>query len=229
MLAVASAISLGAQTDANGQYTLRVTDNFYEVRAYHTVEYNGQSYTLPLHPVDGEVDRVLDSRPGIVKDFVWKLSGLTGFVNLDTNKASSYYGGGLILTGSDPTDIARTVTFPAGTTLEVTATPTGPLIDGRQGETKVFKYQPKNTALYLDPENDRSLKDIPIGPYTVTARAVAPNGAATPLRVAVRIRGSHTTELASSASFVFPPTSSLATIGAGLDTGVGFVDLYLVN
>lgn len=57
----------------NGTYELRVPDGVYEATAKVTVPYNGKTYTFDLAEI-GE-GGYKHSEEGIVKNFVWKLSG----------------------------------------------------------------------------------------------------------------------------------------------------------
>jgi hypothetical protein len=68
----------------------------------------------------------------------------------------------------------------AGGTVEVTLTPSGPLIDGGKGRPLVFRLPNKHGG-------DFNLNNIPIGRYVLTARLLD-DGEATPIR-AEKVRG----------------------------------------
>lgn len=156
------------QTSAeNGRYDLEVPDGLYGVYASAVVSYNGLTYRLPLHPTDGKGWRSIEnSKNGIVKDFVWKLTGLRA------EEAEQNYGGTILLDESP----GASNPLRRGALLEITLTPDGPLVDGNPGVTLTFQR--------TWGQGYPTLVDIPIGRYTATARVVGQS--ARPLRLTAR-------------------------------------------
>ena len=143
-------ITIGGTTDAGtrvnfeqrtnplGLYSLRIPSGIYRVRAYYNLVRGNASYRLPLHPLDNDDTRSYDAKPGIVKDFIWRLTGMRAFHNLNPKKPESYYGASVWLMDSDPTQagIAGYTHLPEGTILEILLTPTGPLWDGSMSKRR---------------------------------------------------------------------------------------------
>jgi len=173
----------------NGRYAFPVPPGKYHIGAWVSVQYNGKPYYFRLQPVGDDVyHRDFDSKPGIVRDFVWKITGLMAGARADPDDAGSYYGGSLQLYGENPTlnYDPKPLEFPEGSTVAVTLTPNGALIDGSQGKALIFKLPLKTTRLAFVHYTKRTFKDIPIGRYTASATLTEPDGTVKPLRIAAK-------------------------------------------
>jgi hypothetical protein len=177
---------------SNGKYSTNVGPGQFGIRAWTDVEYNGRKYRIDLHPVDNQV--VLhkhDATNGVVKDFVWKLDGFRpGADERSDDRNYSHYGGSIMLSaeGHGATyqqDVMNNYSAKAEPTLpkegvvELTLTPTGPLIDGSTGKPVAVKLDLANWQGYMD----RVTRGIPIGKYAATAKWTNAKGESKPLRV----------------------------------------------
>jgi hypothetical protein len=162
------------RSKADGTFSQRVPDGIYGVQADHEVIFNGKTYTFRLHPTDEIADATHDAAEGFAKEFVWKLSGLQpGEQASDPNNDNEYlkYHGLYVI-------VYAAVDAPPGSTVEVTLTPRGPLIDGSHGKPvvsrKSFKEEIKASNSTFQ---DWKMYDVPLGLYTVTARLVGQGSA----------------------------------------------------
>jgi hypothetical protein len=153
------------------EYDIEVPDGKYDTpTARLGIEYNDRWYDLPLAAADGtrEWNEQHDSKPGMVRDFIWKTAGSAPGGNAD--QPSGYWG--------------STIQFDLGgllgdyATIEVTLKPEGPLIDGSEGKTLTFERK-----LPWKKREDHYLLDIPIGKYTASARVLF-GSSPKPLRLA---------------------------------------------
>lgn len=136
------------KTDKKGlyRYKMPATDTWY-VRGYVEVQFNGQTYEMPLHP------DLAVSFPGIEGEVVnlqWKLSGT---VPADFG-GGGFYGSTILLNNYTFDNINMGA-------IEVIATPAGTLIDGSTGQTI------KRTA--IETGDGYAIQDVPLGTYTITA------------------------------------------------------------
>lgn len=149
---------INGSTDQDGRYRIKVQPGAWKAEATLTTTYNGQTYTLPLHPdnVDGFDDE------GAIRNFSWKLEGRR------PGNDYTYYGGLIQLTDDfDFHDMGG---------VELTLTPSGPLIDDSDGRT--LRLRPGDHYWV-----DRYLvEDIPIGRYIVRATLIG-EGGPRPLRI----------------------------------------------
>lgn len=167
-------------TDAAGIYSIRLPAGLYHVGwALYDTRLAGKPYSLPLHPADGQKEGDGLSSVGIVKSFVLKLNGLIDS-RKDPDNDLSYYGGSIVVQGGALKDgsflTGYTYRFPENAALELTLTPTGPLLDGSEGKELLLK-----TKLRI---SGGSFLDIPAGRYRATARLINEDGSATPIRLA---------------------------------------------
>jgi len=162
--------SVTARTDAEGIYEIALPQGVCQVvMSGYTVRYNGRSYALPLHPVDGECE-YFNAKDGHVEHFVLRTYGVADAANAERAPIyGSYYYGGHMRVLWFAHDI------PQGGTVEVTLAPQGPLLDGTSGRTLIFRIPNNNHG------GDIALNDIPIGRYTMTARLLE-GGEAQPVR-----------------------------------------------
>jgi hypothetical protein len=173
-------IHLSPPVRPDGTYEARLVDGIYHpVRASVEVTFEGSTYRFDLDPVqDDTSDR--ESGPGIVQDFVWKLTGpRAGYrANPDPSNHTHWYGcsARVRLTGWRD-DLNRAVERPPeGTRYVFTLAPQGTLIDGSQARALTFE------RAYTGGELDNgNLHDIPLGTYSMTGVEVAPDGARRPL------------------------------------------------
>ena len=147
-------------TQADGRYRLKVQPGVWTPQASLRKDYNGQSFGLELAP--DNPDSVDDD--GAVRNFTWKLEGRA------PDNGYRYYGGFIQLSAgldldSDLSDV------------ELTLTPSGPLIDGSEGRTLHLHY---GDHYWVD---RFQIEDVPIGRYIVTATQKTETGAQRPLRI----------------------------------------------
>lgn len=137
---------INASTDATGNYKIKVQAGAWNTYGTFKKEYNGITYTLPLSP-DG-TDSFTEE--GGIRNFTWKLEGT------DPGNEHYFYGGQV----SVSSDIGF---YEEQEDIELTFTPSGPLIDGSEGKTLILRYGDHYWKEY------HYVKDIPIGRYMVTA------------------------------------------------------------
>jgi hypothetical protein len=179
-----------ARTDAQGVYSVNMppADDYRIDNATALVSYGEQRYYLPLRPEgdDGSFfDRdAIDIRGGYVRNFVLPVSGYVS-PEEDPKQELSYYGGSLyfrakvkivIPNNSDPALTAGangSDALPEGTRIQLTLTPQGPLLDGTAGRPLSWNLQVRNTGRNAF---ETTIKDIPLGAYTASARVTTPDG-----------------------------------------------------
>jgi hypothetical protein len=215
--------SFEQRTDAQGRYSVRVPRGVYAARAYGNLVWNGKSYRLLLHPVDNDNNRSYDANPGVVKDFVWRLSGLKAYRNLDPERAESYYGGTIQIVLRDPmrNGLEAIAEFAPATVLEIFLNPIGTLLDGSAARPLLFKSNTSGNS-----PDQRVLKDVPAGRYVLTARARTPSDSVLPLRVAAAVHEGGTPALpAKSIEIDFQPSKLLGPSSDGFEN----ITLYVMN
>jgi hypothetical protein len=214
--------SFELRTDASGRYSIHVPRGLYTARAYANVTWNGNQYRLSLHPADNENSRSYDSKPGVLKNFVWRLSGLKAFRNPDPERPESYYGGAIHIVLSDPMrmGVDAYVVFAPSTVIEVLLNPIGALLDGSTAHPLLFEVKASSYS-----PHQCFLRDIPAGRYLVTARA-RKAGTSIPLRVAASVHeGGTPAPPAKSVDIAFQPSNLLGPSSDGFET----VTLYVMN
>ncbi|MDP3000965.1 MAG: hypothetical protein Q8N47_26015, partial [Bryobacterales bacterium] len=136
----------------NGCYEIELPKGTFMVLGFTTVQREGQSYRIDLHPLDGhEWNTTYPSDRGIVKDFVMLGSGLRAGQR-QNEWGTSNIGG--VITVED-----YRFALPPGTVAEVALTPMGPLIDGTPGRV----ITRSGTIVF-------TITDIPLGKYNVSVR-----------------------------------------------------------
>lgn len=203
--------SFEATTDENGTYAVRVPDGRYEAKAWTDVTFNGAFFSRLLHPLSGTPSTQVDSTVGGNLDFQWRLTGLTAYSTPPGSSDTDFYGASIDLSycglpanaycSADYNSFPTTPIAPEGSTVRLTLTPTGPLIDGTQGQVLTFDIPvgpqlpdyPYGTAANRLPDypdggggrtvlgtiwqyHSKEFNDIPLGTYSLTATAVLPNG-----------------------------------------------------
>ncbi len=140
--------SFETTTDANGTYSVRVPDGRYEASAWVNVTFDGAFFSRLLHPLTGDPRTAVDSAVGGNLDFQWRLSGLTAYGTPPGRDPTDFYGASIDLSYcglpanaycSDAYEAFPATVPPAGSTVRLTLTPTGPLIDGSQGQELSFE------------------------------------------------------------------------------------------
>ncbi len=151
------------RTDANGRYLAQgLVDVPYTAKAWAYVQYGGRQLCLRLgmeSPVD--YDSFVPTT-GAVRNFRWQLTGPIE----DLRDLNEHFGGMLRVMNAG---------YYAGSSIELSFTPTGPRIDG----SAVAPF----TRTITDPARDYDVRDLPAGPYRVTATLLSPDGSRRPLRL----------------------------------------------
>lgn len=202
-----ASVRFEAVTNAQGLYSQRLPEGFYGATAYLKKRFNNKNYKFTLPPADGSTSAKHDSAPGIVKNFVWRISGLrpgeTPGEAGTYNEPKKYFGGYVYLKSRVEGFGGDRVYFPSGSTLQVTLTPRGPLMDGRKGQTKTFR---RRFDKDIKDSIDWYLTDIPIGFYTLSAQLLTPGGAENGLGVRNLTATGVKDEYAPTAAIDFEPT-----------------------
>ncbi len=197
-------------TNADGRY---VVDGFIEQFTYKAfgwlpMTYRGKDFCLRLAPEQASGYEPFLARDGAVRDFRWRLQGRMEDSTFNPNEDGAYYGGTLRIFPEFADDDYTG-------SIELQLTPTGPLIDGSQGQplTRTVELSGLHYAL-----------DIPVGPYTVTAARIKPGGARTAARV-----GPDSSSAASESTLEFSPTFFGTCGSKTTSSGVDRAFLYVVS
>jgi hypothetical protein len=167
--------------DDDGRFAQELPDGLYAVTAHIVKDFEGVRYRLQLHPDDNKHEQTkLPSKPGIVKNFTWKLTGLRP--GYDPKQTFSYYGPYVQVydaryLGEDEEKLAAE--FGQGAKAVVTLTPTTKLIDGSEGKEITIEAplgEIGQTVGY-------KALDLPIAVYKVSARVAGKDGRPRPLKV----------------------------------------------
>lgn len=134
------------QTDAKGEYNLKLTQGSWYVRGTVKVNYDNKVYVLDLHP---DREGGFAGTEGGVCNLQWKLTGAK-----PTEFGGNGYYGGLV-------EVYGEGNFVDTHLLELTLEPVGQLIDGSEGQ-KIVRQ--------LDGQSIGQTNDIPLGRYRITAR-----------------------------------------------------------
>jgi hypothetical protein len=202
--------SFDSRVDAAGRYEERVPDGKYSVTATIRVSYQDKQFSLWLHPATGDRYQDYDVGQGIVKDFIWHISGPTGYGTSDQNP-EDYYGGSLTISdgrrGSGGTMAER---YPADARIVLTLTPLGPLLDGSEGQVISRELDLQGKPVEGAGAGGFYVLDIPLGAYTATARVVVPGRGEAPLVLSDGEVGSGRPYVGAF-NFVFEPGANLGT------------------
>ena len=131
-------------------------------------QYNGKTYKFDLHPSN---PASFATNEGAVRDFTWKLTG--------ERPQGGTYGGKVLFNLTAYVDPEDPNTPLERENVELTQTPSGPLVDGSAGAPL--------TARGTNSGDGFGLQDVALGRYTVTAR-YAPAGK-TARDLVVRLNG----------------------------------------
>jgi hypothetical protein len=150
-------------TDANGVYKVTSLPNVpYYAKAWTFAEYNGENFCLRLGMPEASDYAAFTVEDGVVRNFQWQLSG----VMEDLKEYNGYFGAEIrLFIDGDMKDGE----------VELTFTPTAPLVDGSQG---------KIITRRLNVNNDLMVYDIPLGQYEVSG-VLLENGKRTKLHVGI--------------------------------------------
>ena len=216
-------VAAEATTDAQGYYAGQVPVGTYSIDAFYPVDYNGRSYQFELEALGVEDGVTYSTESPVVANFIWKINGLRPGAENAPDEGTSYYGGSLSF---DIVDVHYESVvqggmfeslFPQGVTAEVTLTPDGPLIDGSPGQPVTFTHD-----IFNKNEAQWSEHDVPVGRYTVTARAFTANGTPRDLQIVGVAPGTDPPrgQGAPSATLDFEP---LAGVGGIERMGISFI------
>ncbi len=200
--------SLGQVDGQNGKFELQPTSAFNRkellkqalvtvLRADAVFPYKDRKYRLAMHPLDGMKDGSEatsyrgQTEKGVVRDFVLKIQGpKRGFEANPPPKDSyrnessdpgynSFYGATVYLSFDNNSGSKPELAVMKGSTVRITFTPSGPLLDASAG-------QPIVRALPIMGESmighDFYFRDIPLGDYSATVEVTKPDGKTYPLR-----------------------------------------------
>lgn len=174
LTAAAENAGVSPRVGADGTYDVALPPGNYQVWGYVRLTFEGQSYRLPLDPLeDQSVSQ--DSTAGVVMDFVWKLTGKKPNATAEPSNWANYYGATVSLVfGGWRDDMKKAVGKPPqGTKAVFTLVPRGPLVDGTAGKTLTFEREYDKLLGGLAENN---LSDIPLGSYTLTGFEAWPDG-----------------------------------------------------
>jgi hypothetical protein len=186
---------LDLRTNADGVYQGTIADESanYRLAAWVDAPFEGETYHFPLEPV-GDPDTHFLGAEGLVKDFVWQLTGVGSWANeLDPDDPEDRIAGspGLYVydPNTDPTG-ERALDVPIGSVVEITLRPLTALVDGSEAE-------PISSAITIEEEMGQFtitevgvLSEIPIARYEVSATVTEPGGSAQMLLVAANCTSS---------------------------------------
>lgn len=193
----------GKAQGSAGRYSIHVTNSgifiVQNIIAKAVISYQGQTYVLPLHPVDGLPDGAAadnfrgDVTKGVVRDFVFRLTGIApgrqtnpppqNVTDTDSVSARASFEGCQMMI-----EFAReTAELVNGAAVQITLTPSGPLIDGSTGRTITRAIAKAN------PDSSYYFYDIPLGVYTAVVTVTGTGTAARPLHVRMSAPGTDAT------------------------------------
>jgi hypothetical protein len=164
-------------SEADGTYRYEVPKGLYEVLGDGPLTFDGQTYLFHLDPADGSCEQA-ESADGIAKDFVLRLQGFMQCLDGADPNGYLYYHGATVqafsrLSAAGPDDV-----------VEYVLEPSGPLADGRAGETLTMQRTVAAHSNTFGPlESTSYLHDIPLGRYELSASLLAADGSRSPLLV----------------------------------------------
>jgi hypothetical protein len=175
--------------DAQGNYSLTVPEGVYGIDARYQLNWEGAFYDLALAPEDGKDGIVHESANGVVKNFVWKLSGKTpDYLPGSVSWKFDYYGGPVTVTNEQAyyfyssQSYSSRALFNTGDKVRLVFTPDGPLMDGTTGSVITRELTVDNVS---GPNDEYKTGDIPLGKYTVSASLISSSGTVSPMKTAV--------------------------------------------
>lgn len=186
-------------TDTNGTYKATSLPNVpYYAKAWTFVEYNGENFCLRLGMPQASDYGSFTVEDGVVRNFQWQLSGVIE----DLKEYEGYFGAEIrLFIDGDMKD----------GNVELTFTPTAPLVDGSQGQVITHK---------LNVNEELMVYDIPLGQYEVSG-VLLENGTRTKLHVGTESVMNGYNEQTETAALGFKPN------GCGNASGIDRAFLYL--
>jgi hypothetical protein len=191
-----------AETTTNDQGVYKMTNlpNVpYYAKAWTFVDYNGETFCLRLGMPKASDYGSFTVEQGVVRNFQWQLSGVIE----DLKEYDGYFGAEIrLFVDGDMKD----------GNVELTFTPTAPLVDGSQGETIVRSFNLQEAYLMV--------YDIPLGVYEVSG-VLLENGKRTKLHVGMESVWDGYDAQTETAALTFKPN------GCGNGNGIDRAFLYL--
>lgn len=186
------------RTGADGRYRFEgVPTTAYYARAWTKVKFNDQEFCLRLGMPERTQYDTFNPSAGAVRNFRWQLTGpIEGF-------EGQYFGGTTYLAFRGNYDES---------TMELTFTPTSPLLDG----------SPASAFTRTAQASTRTLDDIPVANYTVTG-VITRNGEQRPLHIGLEPADSYEAQT-ESAQLKFEPGNNPCS---SLASGVGDTTLLI--
>lgn len=168
-------ISYQPPVDARGRFQVSLAEgNYHAPSAQVELPFAGHRFILELHPVQPN-DVGGPSSAGIVRDFVWKLTGERARYQGAANPTNHthWYGASIRVNRSMYRNDLKRATGPlaAGTRFVFTLTPQGPRVDG--SAASVVRFERTWTGSDLD---NGLLNDIPLAQYVLTGVQVGADG-----------------------------------------------------
>lgn len=196
------------RSDESGKYAITVSAiGGYKIYAWKEVEAEGQIYQVRLG-MDTESDYDAFSVPasGVVKNFVWKLSGRIPDRTASPENGTGYFGGTIkVINYND-----HTSPIPAGTQMivKLTPKPNAVYLDGTVAANKVME---KRFNIANGVGQAYYITDIPATHYTITISSVT-NGIHSPVGI-----GSGTPDIFSpTANYYFKSEGGSGSYESGL-------------
>jgi hypothetical protein len=157
-----------AETNEQGYYEIKVPYGIARVWcAGYAVTYHGVRIANTLCPADGKLQD-FDSRQGAVENFVFLPYGIANEATVSDNPVYSggYYGASFTVSHwiNDNSSHPQPWGIPEGSTVEITLTPQGPLVDGSAGRPLIIRKKMEPGYSYFQVNN------VPVGRYTITAK-----------------------------------------------------------
>jgi hypothetical protein len=190
-----------ARTETDGSYAIDGLMSLgHRVRAWHEVDFRGRHYCLRLGMPARKDYAPSSPAGGLRRDFRWQLSGRIPDVTWTSGDGAFF--GGTVRVNRRLLDGA----------LELELRPTGPRIDGSEGQPV------KLTVAVTQGHREVDFVDVPAGPYLARVTHVAPDGTRRPLRI-----GANLEPTATEAAVEFAPAGD----GCGGSDGSGLASAYL--
>jgi hypothetical protein len=215
-------------TDSKGYYELDLALNSAKFQyAAYAVDYGESKAAMALHPVDGSLD---DNPPGEggIENFVLLPYGIADRAMMaeNSNYGASFYGGSISLfidvgyVGAND-DINKGRFYP-GSTVEITLTPLGNMIDESSSKTFVIRKKIEENT-----RNTLFINNVPVAKYKISVKT---NGKSVGMKQRLpenSIFGIKPVQASGEAEILFYPSSGKPSeIGAGTG-GWQNVEIYL--
>jgi hypothetical protein len=176
---------IGVRSTATGGFysggsTKSDDKGFYEVQvplgvahfycAGYAVDYGEGRAAMGLHPADGDAESFASTK-GAVKNWVMLPYGIADRDGVQENPryCNNYYGGTVIFSWyvDDDGGFSQPTRIPDKSEIEITLTPTGPLVDGSKARPIVLRKAISGSA-----SSQLYVNNIPVGAYKMAAKIV---------------------------------------------------------